>query len=115
MPWGVVLVRFYRPWGWGFELCFAWGREFAHQKKNCPRRRSGLELTDTLLHVRSNYLLKTAEVSFRTDIFQILIIGLFPHFTEKYLSPNFFGHSFWSRRGVISRKSAHKIPKSTHF
>ena len=96
MPWGVVLARYYRPWEWGFELCFARGREFAHQK-NCPRGRSGLELTDTLLHVRSNYLLKTVEVSFRTDIFQILIIGPFPHLTEKYLSLNFFGHPFWSR------------------
>ena len=83
MPWGVILARFYRPLGWGFELCFAQGREFDHQK-NCPRGRSGLELTDTLLHIRLNYLLKTVEVSFRTDIFQILIIGLLPHFTEKY-------------------------------
>ena len=36
------------------------------------------------LHIRSNYLLKTVEVSFPTDIFQILIIGLFPYFIEKY-------------------------------
>ena len=77
--------------------------------------RSGLELTDTLLHARSNYFLKTVEVSFRTDIFQILTIGLFPHFIEKYLSLNFFGHPFWSNWGVISRKPAHKIAKSKYF
>ena len=79
------------------------------------RGRSGLELTDTLLHVRSNYLLKTVEVSFQTDIFQILIIGLFSHFTEKYLSLNFFGHPFCSHWGVISLKFSHKVAKSNYF
>ena len=94
------------------------GGEFAPQKIArgfWPGGWSALELTDTLLHVRSNYLLKTVEVSFRTDLFQILTIGQFSHFTEKYLSLNFFGHPFWSQWGVISRKSAYKIVKSKYF
>ena len=60
---GGVLARFYRPWGWGFELCFARGREFAHQK-NCLEGRSGLELTDTLLHVKIKLFTKDCRSQF---------------------------------------------------
>ena len=49
---GGVLACFYRPGGGGFDLFFARGGEFAHQK-NCPvvlpGGWSGLELTGTLL------------------------------------------------------------------
>ena len=47
------------------------GGEFAHQKISQwfkPGGGSSLELTGTLMHVRYNYLVKTLEFSFRTDI-----------------------------------------------
>ena len=44
------LARFYRPWGWGFELLFCPGVGNSPIKNVAPRGGgwSGLELTDTL-------------------------------------------------------------------